>query len=374
MYMEKGLYIPYAKAVRDVVSIPVICAGRMDDPELATRAVEEGACDFVALGRPLLADPDYVNKLARNQREDIRPCLSCQEGCMGRIQQYSVLNCAVNPACGREKDVELTPALRPKRVLIAGGGVAGCEAARVLALRGHVPVLCEKSGSLGGNLLAGGAPRFKADDLALARWYTHTLEKLGVEIHLNHAVTPEEASEGGYDAVIVATGSNPKALSLPGEAPVYPAAQALLGQVPVGESVVVIGGGLVGCETALWLAERGRQVTLVESMEELLSVNAPVCSANADMLKELVRFKGVDVETGTKAVGWQDGQIQLEGPEGIKSVPADTILAAVGYTSEQTLYNRLGETVPEKYLLGDARRVSNIMYAIWDAYEVARYI
>lgn len=374
MYMEKGIYIPYAKAVRDVVSIPVICAGRMDDPELATRAVESGACDFVALGRPLLADPDYVNKLARGQMEDIRPCLSCQEGCMGRIQQYSVLNCAVNPACGREKDVELTPAMLPKRVAVVGGGVAGCEAARVLALRGHIPVLYEKGGSLGGNLLAGGVPDFKSDDLALARWYTHTLEQLGVEVHLNHAATTQDLSDGRFDAVIVATGSNPKPLPLPEDAPVYPAARALLGEAPIGKQVVVVGGGLVGCETALWLAQQGRKVTLVEAMEDLLCVNAPICSANADMLKELVRFNGVTVETKTKAVGWEKGQLLLEGPEGAKKVPADTILAAVGYTSERTLYDGLGEAVPETYLLGDARRVSNIMYAIWDAYEVARHI
>lgn len=144
----------------------------------------------------------------------------------------------------------------------------------------------------------------------------------------------------------------------------------------VAGKVAIITGAASGMGEAYArvFAKEGAKVVMTDIMEELLSVNAPVCSANADMLKELVRFKGVDVETGTKAVGWQDGQIQLEGPEGIKSVPADTILAAVGYTSEQTLYNRLGETVPEKYLLGDARRVSNIMYAIWDAYEVARYI
>ena len=240
MYQEKGLYLPYAKAVREAVSVPVICAGRMDGPMLAERAVREGACDLVGLGRPLLADPDYVNKLAAGRGADIRPCLSCQEGCMGRIQQYSALSCAVNPACGREQDFALAPAAKSKRVLIAGGGVAGCEAARVLALRGHKAVLFERSGRLGGNLIPGGAPDFKSDDLALAQWYAHTLDGLGVEIRLNTECRAEDLE--GFDAAVIATGSRPRSVGLGQDAPAYPAAQVLMGEAPVGAHVVVAGG------------------------------------------------------------------------------------------------------------------------------------
>ena len=123
MYQKKGLYIEYAKLVKDAVDVPVICAGRMDDPDMAAKAVEEGACDIVSLGRPLLADPDYVNKLKAGKVESIRPCLSCQEGCMGRIQEYSALNCAVNPACCRERIAQLLPTTSPKKVLIIGGAL-----------------------------------------------------------------------------------------------------------------------------------------------------------------------------------------------------------------------------------------------------------
>lgn len=374
MYQKKGLYIPYAKAVREVVSIPVICAGRMDDPALAVEAVESGACDFIGLGRPLLADPDYVNKLARGQEADIRPCLSCQEGCMGRIQQYSVLNCAVNPTCGREQDMELRPVCKTKRVLVVGGGVAGCEVARVLALRGHIPVLFERGAQLGGNLLPGGVPTFKKDDLALAKWYAHTLKQLHVEIHLGHEVRPEEVDAEEYDAAVFATGSTPKMLEFGEDSRVYPAAKALLGEVDVGERVVVVGGGLVGCETALWLKDMGKTVTIVESGKELLCINAPICSANTDMLKALIFSKGISVVTSATIQTVQEGKVILKAGLDTREICADTILLAIGYQPEQVLYHQLSKKIPESYLLGDARRVANIMYAIWDAYEVANHI
>ena len=141
MYQKKGLYRPYAKLMKDTVEVTVICAGRMDDPDMALEAIEKGETDMISLGRPLLADPDYVNKLRSGRRREIRPCISCQEGCMGRIQEYSMLNCAVNPQACRERVNRLEPVRISRKVMIVGGGVAGCEAARVLALRGHKPEL-----------------------------------------------------------------------------------------------------------------------------------------------------------------------------------------------------------------------------------------
>lgn len=202
MYQKKGLYIEYAKLVKDAVDVPIICAGRMDDADMAAKAVEDGACDIVSLGRPLLADPDYVNKLKAGKVESIRPCLSCQEGCMGRIQEYSALNCAVNPACCRERIAQLLPTTTSKKVLIIGGGPAGCEAARVLAIRGHKPVLCEARDTLGGNLIPGGTPDFKEDDLALVRWYAHELKELDVEVRLNTKMTAEDIQKEEFGVLI----------------------------------------------------------------------------------------------------------------------------------------------------------------------------
>lgn len=374
MYMDKGLFRPYCKLVKEVVDVPVFCAGRMDDPDMALAAVEDGTCDIVSLGRPLLADPDYVNKLRAGRYADVRPCISCQEGCMGRIQEYSMLNCAVNPQAARERVTAYEPVCKPKKVLVAGGGVAGCEAARVLAIRGHRPELFEKGGRLGGNLIPGGAPAFKEDDMALAKWYAHTLERLGVPVTLNHEVTREEVLAGGYDAVVVATGSRPKVFPLGDDGHTYTAAQVLLGEKECGQSTVVVGGGLVGCETALWLAQQGKKVTIVEAMDRLMAVNGPLCHANKDMLERLVPYHGVEVVTGAKVKSYAGGVATVGTAEGEKQVPCDSVILAVGYREEDTLYHQLEFDVPEIYLLGDAKAVSNIMYAIWDAFEVANHI
>ena len=374
MYQKKGLFRPYCKMVKEVVNVPVLCAGRMDDPDMALEALEKGECDIISLGRPLLADPDYVNKLRAGRVKEIRPCISCQEGCMGRIQEYSMINCAVNPQAARERDMAYAPVLTSRKVLVVGGGVAGCEAARVLAVRGHRPEVYEKGGCLGGNLIPGGAPEFKEDDLALAAWYADALERLHVPVHLNHEVTKEEVLAGDWDAVIVATGSSPKTFSLGDDDHVYTASQVLLKEKDCGESTVIVGGGLVGCETALWLAQHGRKVTIVEALDKILAVNGPLCHANKDMLERLVPFNGVEVVTGAKVKSYQDGVLTAETDEGEKKISCNSVILAVGYREEDSLYRQLEFDVPEIYLLGDARKVSNIMYAIWDAFEVANHI
>lgn len=373
MYQEKGLYISYAKMVKEAVNVPVICAGRMDNPELASQAVKEGACDIVSMGRPLLADPDYVNKIKAGDSQSIRPCLSCHEGCMGRIQEYSALNCAVNPQACRERSERLVPALRKKKILIAGGGVAGCEAARVLALRGHNPLIYEKAARLGGNLIPGGVPSFKADDHALAAWYEYELKKLGVPVYLNTEVDVQTVLNSGADAVIIATGSKPTTFSL-GSGLVYPAADILLGKEEAGKEVVIIGGGLVGCETALWLRGQGKHVTIVEALPKILAVNGPLCHANSEMLTALIPFKGIETITSAKATNYDGSTLQIETAAGIRTIKADTVILAVGYTSETALYEELNQEIPQTYVLGDSRKVANIMYAIWDAYELASHI
>lgn len=374
MYQEKGLFRKYCKMVKEVVDVPVLCAGRMDVPEMASEAVETGACDIVSLGRPLLADPDYVNKLRSNRYDEVRPCISCQEGCMGRIQEYSMINCAVNPQAARERAMHYEPILKEKKVLIVGGGVAGCEAARVLAIRGHKPVLVEKSNQLGGNLIPGGTPDFKEDDIALAKWYTRQLELLGVDVTLNKEITASEILASDYDTVIVATGSKPKVFSLGDDEKVYPAAEVLTKEKDPGDTTVVIGGGLVGCETALWLAQQGKNVTLIEALDSLLAINGPLCHANKDMLERLVPYNGVDVITSAKVCSYKDGKLSYETKDGNKEISYDSVILAVGYKEENTLYHQLEFDIPEIYLLGDAKKVSNIMYGIWDAFEVANHI
>ena len=374
MYQEKGLYRAYAKLVKDAVDVPVILAGRMDNPDMALASLENGDCDIISLGRPLLADPDYVKKLRCGKTDEIRPCISCQEGCMGRIQNYSMLNCAVNPQACKEGPNAYRPIFRSRKVMVIGGGVAGCEAARVLAIRGHKPVLFEKTGVLGGNLIPGGAPSFKEDDIALAKWYARQMELLGVEVHMNTEVTKDMVLSGGYDTVIVATGSTPKVFKLGDDDKVYTAADVLAGAKDPGDTTVIVGGGLVGLELALDLVEKGKKVTVVEAMDKLLAANGPLCSANKEMLLGLIPFKGVDVVCSARVKGYIDGKLTYEKDGESHLIAADSVILAVGYREEKSLYEELQYEIPDIYLLGDAKNVSNIMYAIWDAFEVANHI
>lgn len=375
MYQKKGLYLPYNEMLKKVLKVPVITAGRMDDPDLASSAIAEGKTDMIGLARPLLADPYIPEKIKKNQVQKIRPCLSCQEGCIGRLPAFGIVSCAVNPTVGREKDYGLERAMTLKKIMVVGGGVAGCEAARVCAIRGHKVTLYEKSGRLGGNLIPGGAPDFKEDDIKLAKWYTQELKDLNVYVHYNCEVTKETVTPLEADAVIIATGSIPRMLKLGGsQENVYSAEDVLLGKKDPGSKTVIIGGGLVGCETALWLAQQGKKVTIVELLNCILQVGGPLCHANSDMLKALLKFNHVDVITNASVTGTAKGGMVIVRGGREEIIAVDSAIIAVGYTSQRKLYDEIANVVSESFLLGDARVIQNIMYAIWDAYEVAKNI
>ncbi len=376
MYQDKGLYLPYNEILKKAVTVPVITAGRMDDPALASRAIAEGKTDMIGLARPLLADPELPNKIKRGSLAKIRPCLSCQEGCMGRLAKFGSISCAVNPACGRERDygIEMSPAKR--KVMIVGGGVSGMEAARVAAVRGHHVDLYESEKELGGVVIAGGMPDFKKDDHALIAWYEDQLKDLAVKVHLNTKIDADAMAAAKADTVIVATGAIAKVLSIPGAKNVLSVIDVLLGKTDPGQSVLIVGGGLVGCETALWLAEKGKQVTIVEVMDGLLKLAGPLCHANSEMLTELLHYKKVDVITGSKVVEERPEGFVIQPRDGGQSrtVKADSAVIAIGYNPETTLYNLVKDQTADIHLIGDAQQVQNIMYAIWGAYEVARNI
>ncbi|MBW9171369.1 FAD-dependent oxidoreductase [Clostridium estertheticum] len=374
MYQKKGMYLEYNEILKKVLKVPVITAGRMEDPELASESILQGKTDMIALGRPLLADAEIPNKIMADKFDKVRPCLSCQEGCMGRLATYATVSCAVNPACGRENEYGISSARKIKKVVIIGGGVAGCEAARVCTLRGHKVTLLEKSDRLGGNIIAGGVPDFKDDDRALAKWYTDELKDLEVDIHFNTEATKEIITNLKSDVVIVATGSTPRILNIDNSSKVYSAEDVLLGRKDAGNNVVIIGGGLVGCEAALWLADQGKKVTIVEMQSDILKVGGPLCHANEDMLRDLVNFKKIDLKFNTMVASATNEGFILKSGEKEEAIKADCAIVAIGYNSQKSLYDELKFKVPEVHLLGDARQVQNIMYAIWDAYEVSRNI
>lgn len=375
MYFEKkGIYLEFARKVKEVVNVPVIAAGRMDDHNLAEHALRNNLCDMVALGRPLLADPDLPNKVLTNKTDSIRPCLSCHEGCMGRFARGGALSCAVNPACGRESAYGLQPTTHPKRIMVVGGGVAGMEVSRVAALRGHHVDLYEKEDNTGGVVIAGGMPPFKSDDHMLLQWYRQALTSSGVNVHCNTMITKKDILTEDPDIVIVATGATPVSPAPDGQRtiPLYSAEEVLKNTELAGNRVVIIGAGLVGAELGLWLKRKGKEITLIEASADILGGEGALPVMNHDMLKDLLNVEKVNIHTGSRVTRITGDKVAFTQNNETREIPADTVIYAIGYKSENALWNELADLSKEKYLLGDARRVKNIMYAIWDGYEIGR--
>lgn len=377
LYQKEGLYLAFTEELKKTVDIPVIVGGKLGNPKLAESALIEGKADMVGLGRPLLTDADWVNKVKRGTPEYIRPCIGCHDGCLQRIFSHRPLSCGINPATGREKTYGIEKALETKKVIIIGAGIAGLEAARVATLRGHDVTLYEKSTVIGGHIHEASAPDFKLEDRRLLNWYENELKRLNIDVKMNTEVTPDMIRESKADVVIVATGSNAVKLnSLPGmdRDNVCCAEDLLLGKKNAGDTVAVVGGGLVGCETALWLAQQGKDVTVIEGLKDVISAGPTINLANKSMLKDLMVKYNVKIMTSTMLSGANDEGVLVTQGRKTLTVPAQTICIAVGYRSENTLYEQIKDIDTDIHIIGDAAKVANIMKAVWDAYEVARSI
>lgn len=370
MYFEDGCYREFGEAVKKVVKVPIILAGKMENPEMAAAALGK-SCDIVSYGRQLLCDAQYIEKMRTGRLDEVRPCLGCHEGCLGRIGNGPV-SCAVNPACGRETIYGIIPAAVKKTILVIGGGVAGLEVARTASIAGHKVILCEKSDALGGNLIPGSVPHFKRGDRKLIAYYKRQMELLGVEVKYDTAVTADLAAQYNPDVIVVATGSKAKKISLPGSAEVVKAEDVLLDPVSCGDKVLIVGGGLVGCETALWLAQQGKEVNIVEVLPELLGGHGALPHMNEFMLHDLLNYHRVGVYTDTQIVKTGKDVTTVKKDGEIIELASETVVLSVGYESDNKLYNELKDMEIPVYNIGDSQRVHNIMYAIWDAYELAR--
>lgn len=370
MYFNKhGIYNEFGRILKENVDVPILLAGRMDDPEMANTAIGD-CCDMVGYGRPLLADPYLPRKLATDKEEEIRPCLGCHLGCSGRVALGMHPSCAVNPQAGREMNYRLHTTDEPKTVLIAGGGVAGMEAALVLKQRGHHPILVEKSGKLGGVLNVAAVPDFKKDERRLIQWFERELEARKVDVRMNTEVTPELARKVGADVIITAVGAKPVDLALPGNGSIMSIEKAM--ELPEAQKIVVIGGGLVGCETALWLAQNGKEVTLVEKNADLMTgESGDVPIANKAMLMDLVKANQVKIMTGTQVRQVDQDAIVVHRGGEEASIPADAVVQAAGFVSCKELYYELRELNVPVFNIGDSRAFHNVMQAVWDAFEIA---
>ncbi len=373
-YQPPGCFIEEIAAIKKVVDIPVIAVGKLGYPHLAERVLVEGKADFVALGRPLLADPDWPIKVKETRLDDIRTCIGCHEGCLRRIvSENKYLSCAVNPSTGMEKELALSPVRKSKSVLVVGGGPAGMEAARVAALRGHNVTLWEKGDKLGGNLIPASVPDFKSDFVAFMNYLSTQVRKLGVRIDLLTEATPALVQDVRPDEVIIATGATPLAPEFPGVSRVniITAVDVLLGKKDSGDELVVVGGGEVGCETAVWLAQKGKRVTIVEVLADILQ---DMFFPNRMMLVKMLAEHDIDILLDAKVSKVTDEGVVITKNSMSQVLKADTVILAVGMESQRKLLDDLEGKLPAIHAVGDCVKPRKVMNAIWEAYNIARLI
>jgi 2-enoate reductase len=369
----RGCWVDLCEMTKKVVRIPVVTSGKLGYPDLAEKILQEGKGDFIGLCRYLLADPEWPNKVREGRREDIVPCVGCHEGCIARVRKFQRIGCAVNPAAGAEKELTILPAERKKSVLVVGGGPAGLEAARVLALRGHQVTIWEKQERLGGNLIPAAVPDFKDDYKLLIQYLSTQIKKLGVKVELKKVATPELVQKFGPDAVFVATGAQhliPEIEEIDlwvEKGRVVTAVEALLGMREIGKSVVVAGAGLIGCETALHLAQKGRKVTIAGGRR---LAHDMVWGNALDLIKLLDDHK-VKILNNNRVI-----RITETGVDSAhQHFDADTVVLAVGMQSNNEIaLEALTGRVPEVYAIGDCVRPRHVLNAIWEGYRTAYVI
>jgi 2-enoate reductase len=378
VYMPQNCNLEDVEHIKKFVSIPVVCAGRMD-PITANNAIREGKLDGMGVARQFLADGAWVTKMMEGKEAEIRPCICCHNGCFNMCHYKGVSNdqdledavhmarCAINAETMQTNKHYIEPTKKPKVVAIIGGGVGGMEAARVLKLRGHTPIIYEKSDHLGGVFTKAASPSYKEKDKELLAWYALQMKDLGIEIHLNTEV--KDLSKLIADEVIVATGAVANKIPLPGIGKTIEACEYLGGTKKVGQSVIVIGGGLTGCEIAYDLFNQGKSVTIVEMKDDLIAQKG-VCMANSTYLREFFALHQVPVYLETKVKAVTDKGITVQSKDGkVFDLTAESVIRSVGYHPTPAF--------PEDkkvHLVGDCVKVGNLRSVIWKAYETAMSI
>jgi 2,4-dienoyl-CoA reductase-like NADH-dependent reductase (Old Yellow Enzyme family)/thioredoxin reductase len=356
-----------AEVIKKEVDIPIIASGSITLPEYAEEIISTGKADFVGLGRPLWADPYWPQKAMEDRPEDIRPCIRCNEGCLERsFFRFKVVTCAVNPKISREGQLEITPAEKVKKIAVVGGGPAGMEFARVAKLRGHEVTLYEKD-RLGGALNEAAVPEFKADIRPLTKSLITQVEKLGIPV-INKEADIEDLKD--FDAVVVAVGGAELELNLPGEEMdhVISALDVLNNHKEVGDKIVVIGGGLVGTETALYLAESGKSVILVEMQDAIMK---DVAVTDQIAYGERIAQTQMEILVGHKLVEIKENSIVVEHAGGLKEIEADTVIMAVGFRPQPQLEEKLKSVDGlEVYSIGDCIKPAKIFDAFHAGYKL----
>ncbi len=377
LYYPRGYAVHLAEELKKMVKIPVIAAGRINDPILAEKILIKEKADLVALSRALIADPEFPRKAAEGRIRDIRKCIACNS-CLGRFFIWGELRCAINPAVGREEEYKVSMLKRtenPKKVLIVGGGPAGMEAARVTSLRGHNVILYDKNNMLGGQLLTASRPSFKIEIRNLIEYLSNQVKGLGVKIVLNKEVDLKIVKKIKPDAVILATGASIIIREIRGvnKKIAVQALQILADKVKVGQRVLIVGGGLIGCEIAAFMAEQGKKVRIATrraSLEELSSELEPI---SRGVLHQKLMEDGVQIIFGVRTDEIIDSGAVITNIQNRekKIIEADTVILAAGLTSNRDLFKVLNGKVQELFEIGDCVEPRMIFDAINEASHVA---
>ncbi len=379
VYMPENCNLEDVEHIKKFVDIPVVCAGRLD-PRVAAESIEKGNLDGAGFARPFLADQEWVTKMIEGKEEEIRPCILCHNGCFNMCHYKGVPNdqelsdslhlarCAVNAETMQWGKHYIKKTDSPKTVHIIGAGIGGMEAARVLKLRGHNPIIHEKSGVLGGTFIPASAESYKGKLRELLEWYRLQMKEMGIDIRLNEEI--KDVSSLGNGPVIIATGSKPRLLKrVPGYEKMIEACEYLNGEKEVGETVAVIGGGLTGSEIAYELALQGHKPIIVEMKDDLVSQKG-VCLANSSYLREWFALNKVPVYLETTLKQVNDGSITcITKDDNDIEIKCDSVISCAGYIPAP-----LAEASKNIYLVGDCLAIGNLRSVVWKAYETAMKI
>ncbi len=375
MYMPQNCNLEDVAHIKKFVDIPVVCAGRMD-AEVGAQAVAEGKIDGVGVARQFLVDPEWVTKLIEDRVEDIKPCICCHSGCFNfssskghyNTQDLSdtmgLARCALNAETMQSKKHYIKPAAVAKNIAVIGGGIGGMESALVCAKRGHKVTIYEKSDKLGGVFIAAAAPSFKEKDRDLIAWYRRELTKYPqIEVKLSTEV--KDVASLGADEVIVATGSTANRIPVPGFSYAIPAVDFLLGSREVGENVVIVGGGLTGCEIAYELYLQGKHPTIVEMQDDLITTPG-ICLANTSFLRDFFSANNVPVHLETRLSEVHTDGVTVTDKEGKSfKIDADNVIVSAGYRPAP-----IAKKAKNVHIVGDASKVGNLRTVIWQAWDV----
>lgn len=375
-YMPQNCNLEEVKHIKKFVDIPVVCAGKMT-PEVANEAIKNGEIDGMGVARQFLVDPEWVTKLMNGNEKDIMPCICCHNACFNMCHYNGVANdqslsdnagmarCALNPRTMQTKKYKIVPTKKVKNVAVIGGGIGGMESARVLALRGHKVTIYEKTDRLGGVFIAASAPDFKERDKTLIEWYKKEMHDLGITIRFNTTITDVESLDA--DEVIVATGATPRKLRVKGFEKGIEACDYLLNNQQVGNRVVIIGGGLTGCEIALDLYNKGKTPIIVEMKNDLIAVKG-VCLANSSYLRDFFKLHKVETHLNTALMEICDNGVIVKDNYGkVFNIDADSVILSVGYIPNPIATKNV-------HLVGDCDKVGNLRTVIWKAWDEAMKI